>query len=40
MVPDIKLLNKSIEKVFQIDHLGATIDNSLKWNKHTNNLGN
>ena len=38
-VPDIKILNKSIERVFQIDHLGVTIDDSLKWDKHVSNLG-
>ena len=38
-VPDIKILNKSIEKVFQIDHLGLTIDDSLKWDKHIKNIG-
>ena len=38
MVPDIKILNKSIERVFQIDHLSVTIDESLKWDKHVNNL--
>ena len=38
-IPDIKRLNKSIERVFQIDHLGVTIDDSLKWDKHINNLG-
>ena len=39
MVPDIKILNKSIKGVFQIDHLGVTIDDNLKWDKHINNLG-
>ena len=39
MVPDIKILNRSIERVFQIDHLGVTIDDSLKWDKHVSNLG-
>ena len=39
MVPDIKILNKSIERVFQVDHLGVTIDDSLKWDKHVSNLG-
>ena len=38
MVPNIKILNKSIESVFQIDHLGVTIDDSLKWDKHINDL--
>ena len=38
-LPDIKILNKSIERVFQIDHLGVTIDDSLKWDKHVSNLG-
>ena len=37
-VPDIKILNKSIERVFQINHLGVTIDGSLKWDKHVNKL--
>ena len=32
--PDIKILNKSIERVFKINHLGVTIDDSLKWDKH------
>ena len=31
-VPDIKILNKNIERVFQITHLSVTIDDSLKWN--------
>ena len=30
-VPDIKILNKNIERVFQITHLSVTIDDSLKW---------
>ena len=37
-VPGIKILNKSIKRVFQIDHLGVTINDNLKWDKHINNL--
>ena len=29
-VPDIKILNKSIERVFQINHLGVTIDGDFQ----------
>ena len=37
-VPDFIFLVSSNERVFQIDHLGVTIDDNLKWDKLVDNI--
>ena len=37
-IPDINILGHNIERVDQIEQLGVTIDDQLKWDKHTDKL--
>ena len=37
-IPDINILGHKIERVYQIDKLGVTIDDQLKWDKNADKL--
>ena len=37
-IPNINILGHNIEKVDQIEQLGVTIDDQLKWDKHVDKL--
>ena len=37
-IPEINILGDKIERVYQIDQLGETIDEPLKWDKHIDKL--
>ena len=32
-IPDVNIQGRNIERVYQIDQLGVTIDDQLKWDK-------
>ena len=36
--PNIKILDHNVERVHQIDQLGITVDDQLKWDKHVDKL--
>ena len=37
-IPNINILGHNIERVDQIEQLGVTIDDQLKWDKHVGKL--
>ena len=37
-IPNINILGHNIERVDQIEQLGVTIDDQLKWDKHVDSL--
>ena len=37
-IPDIKILGKSVERVYEFDQLGVTIDDKLNWSRHIEKL--
>ena len=37
-VPDIKILGKSVKRVYEFDQLGVTIDDKLNWSRHIEKL--
>ena len=32
-IPDIKILGKSVERVYEFDQLGATVNDKLNWSR-------
>ena len=37
-IPDIKILGKSVERVYEFDQLGVTVDDELNWSRHIEKL--
>ena len=37
-IPDLKILGKSVERVYEFDQLGVTIDDKLNWTRHIKKL--
>ena len=37
-IPDIKISGKSVERVYEFDQLGVTIDDKLNWTRHIEKL--
>ena len=37
-IPDIKLLGKSVERVYEFDQLGVSTDDKLNWSRHIEKL--
>ena len=37
-IPDLKILGKSVERVYEFDQLGVTIDDKLNWSRHIEKL--